>query len=226
MMLSAVVAWFSKPFLASGLPGARSGDNQLLSLYEVISGVVNAAEVMEGPPLKRRKTRSDLAGPAPRLAPRPSSQATHRKPKTPRDDGGRSVRPRPLHINDKVSSLPGAALGIKAAGNMHIILSNIVICFHMLEALVPDWQISEPTWNRLQMRVLWQGRDPEWDELDGGAFARWLQSCDDAAQAKAIKEAEPSAKAQVRLLSCPCNPQSCPCNPQHLRTKMSHHQGG
>ncbi len=45
------------------------------------------------------------------------------------------------------------------------------------------------------MRVLWQGRDPEWDELDGGAFARWLQNCDNAAQAK--KEAEPSVKPQV-----------------------------
>lgn len=47
----------------------------------------------------------------------------------------------------------------------------------------------------MQMRVLWQGRDPEWDDLDGGAFARWLQSCDNAAQAK--KEAEPSVKPQV-----------------------------
>lgn len=47
------------------------------------------------------------------------------------------------------------------------------------------------------MRVLWQGRDSEWEELDGGAFARWVQTCDDAAKAKALKEADASAKPQV-----------------------------
>lgn len=47
------------------------------------------------------------------------------------------------------------------------------------------------------MRILWQGRDPEWDELDGGAFARCLQSCDDAAQAKARKEAAVNVNTQV-----------------------------
>lgn len=37
-------------------------------------------------------------------------------------------------------------------------------------------------WHVMQVRVLWQGRDPEWDELDGGAFAQWLQSCEDELQ--------------------------------------------
>ena len=26
--------------------------------------------------------------------------------------------------------------------------------------------------------MLWQGRDPEWDEWDGGAFAKWMQACE------------------------------------------------
>ena len=33
-----------------------------------------------------------------------------------------------------------------------------------------------------QIRVLWQGRDPEWDEWDGGAFAKWMQSCEENEQ--------------------------------------------
>ena len=33
-----------------------------------------------------------------------------------------------------------------------------------------------------QIRVLWQGRDPEWDEWDGGAFAKWMQACEDDEQ--------------------------------------------
>lgn len=65
---------------------------------------------MEGPPLKRRKTRSDLPGPSPRAAPK-SSHVAHRQPKSPRDDGGRSVRPRPLHINDKVQIHAVAQIG-------------------------------------------------------------------------------------------------------------------
>ena len=31
----------------------------------------------------------------------------------------------------------------------------------------------------LQIKVLWQGRSPEWDELDGGAFAKWMQACEE-----------------------------------------------
>ena len=34
----------------------------------------------------------------------------------------------------------------------------------------------------LQIRVLWQGRDAEWDEWDGGAFAKWMQACEDEDQ--------------------------------------------
>ncbi len=30
--------------------------------------------------------------------------------------------------------------------------------------------------------MLWQGRDPEWDEWDGGAFAKWMQACEDDEQ--------------------------------------------
>ena len=31
----------------------------------------------------------------------------------------------------------------------------------------------------LQIKVLWQGRSPEWDEMDGGAFAKWMQACEE-----------------------------------------------
>ena len=30
--------------------------------------------------------------------------------------------------------------------------------------------------------MLWQGRDPEWDEWDGGAFAKWVQACEEEEQ--------------------------------------------
>lgn len=76
----------------------------LMWMWSLEQTLLNAAEVMEGPPLKRRKTRSDLAEANPRVAPRPV-KVSRRPPKSPRDDGGRSVRPRPLHINDKVLPL-------------------------------------------------------------------------------------------------------------------------
>lgn len=55
---------------------------------------------MDGPPPKRRKTRSDLSEALQRVASK-SSQVT-RKPKAPKEEGVRTVRPRPLHVNDKV----------------------------------------------------------------------------------------------------------------------------
>ena len=78
----------------------------------------------------------------------------------------------------------------------------------------------------LQIKVLWQGRSPEWDEMDGGAFAKWMQACEEeenqqrqiatALGVKAavtipsdVSQALPGLRPQVRtneinLLQCTC----------------------
>lgn len=64
------------------------------------------AELMEGPPEKRRRIRSDLAVPLPHVVTRTLKVAS--QPSSPRTDVPRAVRPRPLHVLDKVR-----------AGSMH-----------------------------------------------------------------------------------------------------------
>ena len=54
--------------------------------------------------LKRRKTEADLALAVPRMTLK-TSQSARRPPKRPKEDNARSVRPRPLHVNDKVMLL-------------------------------------------------------------------------------------------------------------------------
>ncbi|CAL5220695.1 g2747 [Coccomyxa viridis] len=93
---------------------------------------VQASEVMEEPVTKRRKVvTAVVTSGTVRTTSRPLPAP---KANTPREsEAARTVRPRPLHVNEKI-------------------------------------------------RVLWQGRDPEWDEWDGGAFAKWMQACEDDEQ--------------------------------------------
>ncbi len=46
----------------------------------------------------------------------------------------------------------------------------------------PQQYMTDTTVMHWQIRVLWQGRDVEWDEWDGGAFAKWMQACEDEEQ--------------------------------------------
>ena len=43
--------------------------------------------------------------------------------------------------------------------------------------------------------MLWQGRDPEWDEWDGGAFAKWMRACEDDEQQQ--RDSAPSLDGQA-----------------------------
>lgn len=55
---------------------------------------------MEGPAEKRQKLASDHKAPLPHVLTRTLKVAG--QPKSPRDDGQRSVRPRPLHVAEQV----------------------------------------------------------------------------------------------------------------------------
>lgn len=109
-------------------------------------------------PGRKAQSRPTSAQPANRKPPgrQAAAQPSHaaaRADLAPPEENLRTVRPRPLHITDKV----GAALPLAA---------NALAC-----GAARAWQLIECC---LQVRVFWGTSAPRIKEVDNGAFAAWL----------------------------------------------------
>ena len=112
------------------------------------------------------------------------------------------------------------------------------LCHHLFGSC---GHVVRPVPSALQIKVLWQGRSPEWDEMDGGAFAKWMQACEEEesqqrqiAAALGVKAAASIASDSSQALSG-LRPQAstieaeslqwtcfCFCWPVHLTRSQTH----
>ena len=172
---------------------------------------------MEGPPEKRRRIRGDLSAQLPHVVTRTLKVAG--QPSSPRADGPRTVRPRPLHVSDKVGPL--LAMKLRCCSSSHACVvhvhtsaaSGLRMCSRQAAENEARGSLGLNRQPCMQVRILWEGA-PEWEELDEGAFAEWAASLE--GQDSRGRSSHKAQQAGARVLlsvesSCgPAAPQPCP----------------
>ena len=117
------------------------------------------------PSRKRQKVVHTADGTASQIQQDPATQsrpASARRPHIP-EENLRTVRPRPLHIKDKVCTLRSYSLQITLFMPAQSSLSASGLCLVLRKSVLP------------QVKVFWGTQAEKVQDVDNGAFAQWLQ---------------------------------------------------